>query len=229
MDAETLKFLNRTVRGLVIDTITKRSERDKQVKVGPSDIGDPCDACLAAKFKASGEEREFKHDEYQRKFSLKAWIGTAVHEKLEADFVLPEVQRERKYDIWEIPGYGMVRGGIDDFYEDLGVWWDYKTIDMSKLRKVKLDGVPESHSRQQMLYGYGLRQAGYNVRASVIVYIPRDSNSIKNIHTVISPYNHEWALETMARAERIWEQVSSSGVTEFESHPDCYPCNAYFF
>lgn len=233
MDQATVSFYTRTVRDLVVTTITKPSGRDKQRVLGPSDLADPCDYCLGTNFRDSvAEDTEFVSAEStKRGFSLKAWNGTAVHEKLEREMPLPEseAQREISVPIGEIPNYGLVKGHIDLYLSTMGVWVDYKTIDKAKLKRVRLDGPPERHIRQKMMYGYGLRAAGYRATASTLVYIPRDSNNVNDIWAVTAPYSEEWALDSLDRAERIWKEVQSAGVSELTSDADCYVCTQGIF
>lgn len=233
MDQASLDFYKRTVRNLVISTITQSSARDRQRVLGPSDLADPCDYCLGSNFLRSLKESEFVSKESQKRgFSLKAWNGTAVHEKLERDLPLPEEEalKELSVPIREIPGYHMVKGHIDLYLQRMGIWVDYKTTDMAKLKKYRLNGPPESHIRQKMMYGYGLRANGHEANASVLVYIPRDSNRVEDIWEAAAPYSEEWAVDSLERAERIWEQVRSVGVSDLTSDEDaCFTCNQFVF
>jgi hypothetical protein len=168
-------------------------------------------------------------EETREHFSFAAWVGTAIHEKLEHEFPLPadEALLESSVEIAEIPGYNTIKGHVDLHLPRLSAWVDYKTTTKDKLKRIRLNGVPERHIRQQMMYGYGLRRAGYTVDASVIIYIPRDSNDVKDIWRAVAPYSEEWAVDSLERAERIWNEVSSAGRSELPSHDDCYMCTRY--
>lgn len=220
------EYARRYVADTVRQTIMKQSARDKQSSVGPSDLGDPCDLCLASKMArhgplAVGQGRDSG-------FSLKAWVGTAVHEKLERDIELPAemVKLEERVFIHTIAGYGDIHGHIDLQLALLGIVNDYKTCDMDGdygLKKIKLNGPPWKHVVQLMLYGYGVRKAGGKADHMTLTYIPRDNNSVDNIYVVAAEYHENIALEALARAESIWAKLVA-GESDFSSDSDCFVC-----
>ncbi len=132
MSAEEEENIRSFVRGLTTAVITKPSTRDKQRVPGPSDLADPCDICVTGKIAhflgMAGPTG--------RNFSLKAWNGTAVHEKLERD--LPGVYQhallEITVEIGDIPGIGPVRGHADLYLPRKKTLVDYKTSDLKKIR-----------------------------------------------------------------------------------------------
>lgn len=226
-------YARKFVRSTVRQTIMQQSARDQQSAAGPSDLGDPCDLCLATKMArhgplAVGQGRESG-------FSLKAWLGTAAHEKLEREVpnVLPEdfFLCEERVFIHEIEGYGKIYGHIDIQFLLLGIWNDYKTCDMEGdygLKKIKLDGPPWKHVVQIMLYGYGLRLAGRKADYAALTYIPRDNNDPENIYVVTAAYNEQIALDALHRAEAIWKRLQD-GVSDFSSDDDCFVCKMATF
>lgn len=222
MDA--VEYARTAVLDLVHRTIQKPSERDVQSAVGPSDIGDPCDLCLASKMARRASVQVGKGRDAG--FSLKAWIGTAVHSKLEEDLDLPDghAAKEAKVFIHEIPGYGKIHGHIDLQLLLLRICVDYKTTDMAKLKLMKLDGVPWSHVVQLMLYTYGLRKAGVDMTHAALVYIPRDNNDPKNIWVAAAEYDESIALKALARVEDLWAKLLK-GETNFTSDSKCFVCN----
>jgi hypothetical protein len=140
MSAEERKNIETFVEGMAVATITKPSARDKQRAPGPSDLGDTCDVCVARKLaNFLGVGAYPKGD-----FSLKAWLGTAVHEKLERD--LPDVyrhaQREITVQVADIPGVGIISGHVDVFLPRYRSLVDWKTSDMSKMADYKKECGP---------------------------------------------------------------------------------------
>lgn len=126
MTAEDQENIRSFVEGIAVATITKPSARDKQRAPGPSDLADKCDLCVARKISASmglGTHTD-------RGFSLKAWLGTAVHEKLERD--LPEIyahaEQEITVDVADIPGVGKVVGHVDVFLPRKRTLVDWKGL-----------------------------------------------------------------------------------------------------
>lgn len=210
------------VRGVVLDTIQKPSERDQQATVGPSDISDECDYCLASKMApragtALGAARP-------EGFSFKAWSGTAVHTKLESDIDLPEghVITEEKVFIHHIADYGDVYGHVDVQFPHMENWDDYKTTDLAKLKGYRLNGVPMKHARQLMMYGYGLNRLR-PMKVAGLIYLPRDSNNVNDIWVATADYNERLAVEALERAERIYAQILK-GDLNFASARDCFVC-----
>lgn len=230
MSNEMLSVVRQTVSTVVKTTITRPSDRDMQRSIGPSDIANPCDVCLAEAFRRSVGPRE--ETSSSRGFSLKGWNGTAVHAKLEQDMPLPEDEAlcEQRVFIHHIDGYGDIHGHIDLYMPYLGTIVDYKTTDLNKLRNYRLDQeVPIAHQNQLMMYTYGARRAGMKADYAALVYIPRDSNKLDDIWVASAEYHEEIALDSLARAERIWKQVNSADTSELLVHPECWLCNHYKF
>lgn len=145
MSAEEQKNIRGFVEGLAISAITRPSARDRQKALGPSDLADLCDVCVARKIGAlmgvtGGPDRDF---------SLKAWLGTAVHEKLERDLhdVHEHAELEIEVDIAVVPGIGLVKGHIDAFLPRKKTLVDYKTSDIDKIRRYQKTSGPGAYTQ----------------------------------------------------------------------------------
>jgi hypothetical protein len=208
-------------------TVQRQSERDQQATVGPSDLSDTCDYCLAVKMapRANLPLGALQHDG----FSLKAWVGTAVHTKLEQDIDLPEgfVITEEKVYIHTIPGYGDIHGHVDVQFPPMETWGDYKTTDLAKLKTYRLSDVPWKHAQQVMMYGLGINRIRKMTTAGLI-YIPRDSNNPNDIWIATADYDESIAVACLERAESIWTRLQK-GDLNFTSATDCWVCNASMF
>lgn len=219
------------VRHVVTSTMMAKSTRDMQRMPGPSDLANECDRCVALSIgRAAGlvphSNRQF--------FSLKAWLGTAVHEKLEREVprYFPRAITESKVPVHSIPTFGDIDGHIDLRLEDVeyaasdtcAVWADYKTKDLVMIRRYKTDGVPVSHVGQMMLYGYGLRRAGLRADVACLVYIPRDSNNVKDVWEASCEYREDIALGLLKRAEDLLQRVRLEGVYTIPSDEGCFVC-----
>lgn len=220
---DPLDYARQFVLDTTRKTIMQESERDQQRSAGPSDLGDPCDACLAAALRRKTLQPNQKPRDSG--FSLKAWFGTAAHEKLEREQILPEEFRalEAKVYIHTIADYGDIYGHIDIQYLLMAIVGDYKTVDMAKLKKIRMEGPPIGHQKQIMMYGLGVEKSGREVKYVALIYIPRDSNNPDDIYVAVAPYQRDVAEASLARAEAIWARVQK-GDNNFESHADCYVC-----
>lgn len=203
----------------LIQELTKPTERDKQRRVGPSEIGNPCPKCLG---------RALMDERADQDFSLYPWLGTAVHSYLEEN-VFPEGMHEMRLDVGEIPGYGPVKGTTDMYLEGSVV--DWKIVGLKKIKGFKIN--PVGHSRgvstqyryQSMIYAKGCELAGMPVDDINIVFIPRDSGDVKDIYVHSEAYQPEMADKALARAGFIYEFAQEKGWEALESDDDCYTCN----
>lgn len=220
------------VKQMVMDTITMKTDRDEQKSVGPSELGTACDYCL-------GLALTRKYPEYgpvsdgsaaRHGFGLKAWVGTAVHEKLERDIgrtaYTDQVLVENKVHIYDLEGYGPISGHVDVIYGDgdYVAVLDYKTSDVSKIRSYQVAGVPDSYVFQTNLYGYGLEQSGRTPEDVAISFIPRDSNTVNDVWTCFAPYRRDLAEQALIRLEEVWQRVRDYDVGALEQSQDCFNC-----
>lgn len=209
--------------GLALAVITQSSDRDIQRMPGPSDLANPCDLCVARRI-AGAAGIDFQ--QAPRNFSLKAWVGTAAHQKLERD--LPEhnekARQELTVSIGKIDGLGEIKGHVDLHLPDVATMSDFKTTDLSKLEKIRSRGVPSSHRGQTMLYMHGLRRSGRACDYATLVYIPRDSTEKSDIWTASCSYRGDIAVGLLNRTEDIFRRLQS-GVVSFDSDPECFVCH----
>jgi len=91
----------------IIKELTRPSERDKQRKVGPSELGDLCERCLAEKLLGVHQD--------EKTHPLAPMIGTAFHLYLENVIGLKDYLKETKVTVGTIEGYGDIRGTADVF------------------------------------------------------------------------------------------------------------------
>lgn len=203
-----------TIRDDVIAEITRKTERDKQKKVGPSEIGNPCTQCLGRAL--AGERRE-------QDFSLYPWIGTAVHYYMEHN-TFPEADHELRLHVGELEGYGTIAGTTDMWYSEHKAAVDWKIVGLKNLKKYRVSGVSEQYRFQAMLYGLGLKLAGYEIEKIAIVFIPRDSGNVKDIWVHEEAWSEEMALHALARAQAVFDHVKVHGWRELEQDDDCFQC-----
>lgn len=198
----------------VIEALTAKTERDKQFRVGPSDIGNPCPKCLG---------RALAHDKEEQDFSLYPWIGTAVHYFLESN-VFPDAEHELKLYVGEVEGYGPIEG-TTDLYRD-GVVLDWKIVGLKKIKSYRVSGPPVQYRYQAQLYARGCELAGMPVESIAICFIPRDSGNVNDIYIHEEAYQPEMAEAILARAGKIYAIVQDEGWEGLPSDESCYNCNS---
>ena len=212
------------INGLALAVITRQSARDVQRLPGPSDLSNPCDICVARKIAGP---MGIHLEQPASDFSLKAWVGTAVHQKIEND--LPKVYSLAKHEITvtisEILGLGQIKGHVDLHLPDEMAMTDFKTTDLKRLAGYRSSGVPVAHAGQTMLYCYGLRKAGEPVKYATLAYIPRDSNEVDSIWVASCPYREDVAIGLLNRTQHLVEVVRSGDTSTLESYADCWVCN----
>lgn len=198
----------------VIRAISKESERDKQYRVGPSSIGNPCPYCLG---------HELMGTSGQRDFSLLPWVGTAVHGWMERE-TFPDAEHELRLYVGDIDGYGRIVG-TTDLYDprDGGTVVDWKVVGKKKIQEYRLKGPKTQYRYQAQLYARGAELSGRPVAHIQIVFIPRDSDGDPQgiwIHT--EDYQPAMAEAALERAGTIYHKALN-GET-LPSHKDCYEC-----
>jgi hypothetical protein len=270
-DEMTGEQLDDFALGLATATIMRPSKRDQQSAPGPSDLADDCDRCLGGKiahYLGLGSP-------VMSGFSLAAWVGTAVHEKMERD--LPKVYRHAEIEIdvevGDVPDLGHITGHTDVFLTNKYTVIDWKTaykeaifryrkaarvpaellsanevreledlkaLDResrstpeSLLRLVELmakanpdgNGLPGNYVRQTQVYLYGLHRMGRKVRRAVLVFIPRDSNSIDDVWAAGFTYRPEIAEAVLQRASHLARLVKAGKLNELRTKSGCYVCS----
>lgn len=223
-DQDTEQRSRHFVNALVMATITQNSSRDVQKLPGPSDLANPCDLCVARRLAAScGIDMK----QVARYFSLKAWVGTSMHQKLENDLprVYGHAQQEITVPIAVIQDLGEIKGHVDAFFPRKVTMSDWKSTDMKKLDRIMKYGVSPSHFGQTMLYMYGLRKKGLDCKYATLTYIPRDSGKVSDIWVASCAYREDVAVGLLNRTRSLLDKLKLGDVGSLLSDPDCYVCN----
>jgi hypothetical protein len=211
------------VKNLVVGTITMASSRDEQKMPGPSDLSDTCDFCVVEKL------TDLINGRFSRmnRVSLKAWIGTAVHEKMERDLARTAVKYESeiKVHVCTIPGLGRIHGHVDLYLPHLEAVVDYKTVKLADIHRFRLDGPPLKHVGQTMMYGYGVRRSDRPVKRVVLAYIPREgSNNPDDVWITSARYNEPVALGRIHRVSTLLDKIASNNVSDVTAEDGCFVC-----
>lgn len=219
------------IKMLVIDMLRNKSTRDKQTKIGASEIGNPCDYCVANRLLGKKQ----KDNDYW----LGAKLGTSMHNELEAEankhILKPENYRftylkgaklEQTIVLGEIEGYGVIKSKPDVVLPEYGNLLDYKSTLKKKVAKYKLDGVPMQYIYQQQLYAWGLNKAGIKITRISLVFVNRDGSGDNDVWIYSFDYDETLALKAWDRLALLWQWLEAGhDVETLQSDPGCYYCN----
>lgn len=206
-----------TLQDAIVQRITEHDmqrPRSTQVQVGPSDLGDPCDHCLAAKLAG-----------WQKRAEL-AWlpyIGTAVHAQLERAFrPAPDWLTEQPCTVGLVGGLE-VTGTADLFHVPSATVVDFKVVGKSTLDAARRGNVSEKYRHQVHLYGKGL-----GADTVAIAFLPRNDVSLDRMVWWEEPYDAVNAASTLARADGLHEFVRiGDPIDMLDRAPGCYDCPRY--
>lgn len=212
-------------------SIAKPSERGLQVMAGPSEIGG-CLYCVGY----TVARRFFDLPARNESFGYAAWLGTMAHYWLEKNLVLPvETLREHRVQVFDIEGYGLVKGHVDLVIPEWRRTIDWKfpgEYSYDKLRMAKAKDPegwrPSNQYRyQQQMYAYALNQAGTPIERCTIVFFPRHLNSLDSVLAFEEPYTPEMAYLAKARLEAVIEDVLEGRLGDLPPDPDCFECSSF--
>ena len=214
---------------MLFGAISKPSERDRQVRLGPSELGS-CAFCVGYTM-----ARKF-YDLPERDgdgFGYAAWLGTAIHHWMETQLELPiGTLRERKVETVEVAGYGVIKGTTDLIVPELGLVCDWKfpgkySYDQYALLDRMGKHLPNNYRYQAQLYAYGARKQGLPVERCLVFLFPRHTNSLRDTLVFEEQYNEQMVEMVQKRAEAILEDVHDGNLWAIESDEGCYSCERH--
>ena len=208
------------------------SQRDVQVRVGPSDLSDPCGYCL-------GRAMLRTEPSTQGRYWLAARLGTAIHAE-HATLVKPPDLPEHRVHVGDIEGYGEVYGA-SDWVSGTEVR-DLKTTERAKLAMYRIaeSEPPDQHElskvtearytlsryfNQCMLYGLGCENEGHAIETVAIVFVCRDGKTDDDVWSTSRPYDRDVALTLLDRASKLWAYLQGNDVETLASNEHCWVCN----
>lgn len=210
-----------------MNLIEAQDARDKQRRVGPSNLSNPCSRCLANDLLGVQQPRS--------PFIMGAKIGTAIHLWLETLVKErePTWESEQKVHLGRLGSYGPVSGLLDLYVPEERTIVDFKTTTRAKIpglmnefQEESPSGKVQAYIAQTHLYALGAENAGKKVDRITIVFIPRDSVTTEDIRMRSVDYDRDYALHVWDRARRIWEWLEEGGdPADLESDPECFICD----
>ena len=198
------------LRDLIIDSIRHAADnapRSLQKKIGPSQVGTPCDRQLAYHLDGTPESRSF----------MDPWpsiVGTAVHAWLADAMELqnqilisqgkkPRWHLERRVDV----GLGLT-GSADCFDEETGCVIDWKVAGNTQYTKYIREGPSEVYRVQSHCYGLGYVRAGFDVKRVAIGFFGR-AKTLNDLHIWSEEFDPDVAIAALARMQDITEKLAA--------------------
>lgn len=214
----------------VIERAIGNQPRSQQIRIGPSEIGNPCDRCLILKLGGAPEARD--------DVAWLPFVGTSVHEQLELIFAQANTDLPfLRYLIESQVSVGTI-GGVDiTGHADLYDLWtgeitDWKVVGATTLRAAKGNGPTPTYRTQAHLYGYGFTRRGLHVNRVRIAYLPRNEPTLTNAFVWCEDYDETVALQAIQRADMFAAAITAYGLdTVLAAAPehtgDEYSCARY--
>lgn len=178
----------------------RSSDRSKQLAIGPSEVGDPCDRRVAYKI-AGTKEINIWRDPWP------AIVGTAIHQWLEKS-VNRYQDHHNTYDWLTELGVSpdqLVEGHSDVYNRLTQSVVDWKTAGVDAMRKYRKE-VPQGYRAQIQLYGLGHENAGRPVKDCVLVFLPR-SGWLGDMFIHREPYDRATAEAALTRLYAIGDKL----------------------
>lgn len=225
----------------VIEHAITHHPRSLQKSIGPSEIGTPCDHCLAAKL-AGWEQTDDG-------IPWLPTIGTAVHAWIEEQFCRHQVDQlghlanpdrrwftEARVMVGHIGGRE-VWGSTDLLDLAATMTVDWKVVGPTTLRTVKVSGPSPVYRVQADLYAKGWNDAGYRVDHVAIAYLPRNAVSLDQAIWWTAPHDRGRAEQALVRANRVAANLAAlsalgdaavaAWISSQPRDPGCHDCHRY--
>lgn len=192
----------------VIEAAINGQPRSLQKRIGPSEIGNPCDRCLVHKLAGTPEE--------ERHAPWLPFVGTSVHSQLEDVFTEANRGGPVRYLVESTVSVGDV-GGVDitghaDLFDlEVGEVTDWKIVGAATLKAAKF-GPSATYRTQAHLYGRGFVRRGLTVNRVRIAFLPRNSVHLGDAVVWSEPYDEQIALDALRRADTFARVIAALGV-----------------
>lgn len=237
-DGGTAAMSFEALRSIVTDGIANQP-RSLQKRIGPSEIGNPCTHCLAAKLAGWVENRDA------------AWlpfIGACTHEGFSNLVLTHEADRnamhttgvrwlsEHEITVGNI-GTEPITGTCDLFDTVTGTVTDLKVVGTITLKNAKR-GPSDTYRVQVHSYGRGWVNAGYRVEHVAIWFVPRNAVTLDAGVFWSEPYDEQVATAALDRASQLAVNLAAleqgagpeardAWITSLPRDPGCYSCDRY--
>ena len=196
--------------------------RSLQKRIGPSEVGTPCDRRIG--YKLLGQPENERGDAW------KPTVGTAVHawlEKAAEDANLAQVisaggliedhQLEWVTEANVTVGYlhdgTAITGSADLYHRPTATIIDHKVVGVASLRDKKANGPGQQYRAQVHLYGAGFLMQGHPVEHVAINFLPQNGN-LTDGWWWSEPFDMSIAAAAITRLRDIETKVRTTGNVE---------------
>lgn len=196
----------------VIATRIDLHPRSLQKRIGPSEVGTPCDRKLAHRLAQTS-------DASKRPAAWRPTVGTATHTWLTAAFERDNLNyapdRPRWVTSLRVPtGYidGVLIDGELDLYDAYTkTVIDWKVPGPTSIKEKRRAGHPgQEYQIQVQLYGRGLQELGTKPEHVAILFLP-SAGELTDSFYWSEPYDEQVALDALLRASAISAAIRAVG------------------
>ena len=198
--------------------------RSQQKRIGPSEVGNPCDRRIG--YKLLGQPERERGDAW------KPTVGTAVHEWIEralddddarllaamgwppgvADDTLTWLT-EATVTVGYLADGTAITGSAAAYHRPSRTVIDHKIVGVASLRDKKANGPGQQYRWQVHLYGAGLVMAGTPVEHVAINFLPQNGN-LSDGWWWSEPFDMAIAAQAIVRLRAIEAHVRTTGSVE---------------
>jgi hypothetical protein len=203
------EMLAERIAALIVDT-ANNAPRSLQKRLGPSEVGDPCERRLSYK-ELDWPAVRTDHD------PAASIIGTGFHTWMEEAFTrrqtaLPDGRPRYKVEerVTVRDAYteaAAIKGSTDLFDRATGTVWDWKLVGHTSLDNYRRKGPGPQYRTQAHLYGLGQENAGETVNRVAICFVARYHEL--RVHVWTEPYDRQVAEEGLARLDHIRARLTA--------------------
>lgn len=181
--------------------------RNKQITVGPSDLGTPCDRELG--YRLAGIPPVQYSD------PLPSIVGTATHAWMaEAVEKFEKEHGFKRYSVeMRVSPHRVISGSTDLYGHERQLVLDWKFPGPDAFRDMRKQGFSARYRTQLNLYGLGHVRAGRPVRHVGIAAMSR-SGSLRDLWVKIEPYDEQVALDAIDRMFRIGNIIDEARILD---------------
>lgn len=200
------------VADLIVDAALN-SPRSLQTRIGPSEVGDPCERKLTYKM-YDWPAVATRHD------PIASVLGTGFHAWMEEVFTARNTGGRYKVEerVTVRAGYtehSILEGSSDLYDRVTGTVFDWKLVGTSSLDTYRRKGPGAQYRTQAHLYGLGQENAGEHPKRVAIVFVARYHEL--RVHVWTEPYQRQVALDALERLDRIRQRIHD---LDPEAHPE---------